>query len=191
MNLELLINKGGKLKKYSKGEYLFRQGESPKYLHILVSGKIKVFTLNKEGKEFTHQVFVGESFIGIPPIIIDEKYPSNAIVLRESEVIRINKECYYSAADANSNLYKGLLEELCLLHYHKSVMSSEISLHTPEHRILTLFKHVKEEDDIEMINLTRQEIADKVALRIETVIRAIKKLENKGILSIVKGKIYY
>jgi CRP-like cAMP-binding protein len=40
------------------------------------------------------------------------------------------------------------------------------------------------------VELSRQRIADMVGLRVETVIRAMKQLEQKGLISIQKGKVY-
>lgn len=41
-----------------------------------------------------------------------------------------------------------------------------------------------------MVKLTRQQIADMTGLRVETVIRSIRQMEEKGELVIDKGKVY-
>ena len=41
-----------------------------------------------------------------------------------------------------------------------------------------------------MIKLTRKEISHSTGLRIETVIRTIKKMEKEGKLEIINGKIF-
>ena len=38
--------------------------------------------------------------------------------------------------------------------------------------------------------LTRQQIANLTGMRVETVIRATKALENRGRVSIIKGKVF-
>jgi CRP-like cAMP-binding protein len=40
------------------------------------------------------------------------------------------------------------------------------------------------------VDLSRQQLADMLGLRVETVIRAIKKLQDKSIIIVKKGKIY-
>jgi CRP-like cAMP-binding protein len=40
------------------------------------------------------------------------------------------------------------------------------------------------------IDLTRQQIADMTGLRVETVIRSMRELHDKGQLNIEKGKVY-
>ena len=41
------------------------------------------------------------------------------------------------------------------------------------------------------IKLTRQQIADMTGLRVETVIRVMRQLHEKGVIQIQKGKVYF
>ena len=74
-------------------------------------------------------------------------------------------------------------------------MAQEISHEDPRHRILRLlnylktdiYKHTKKYSY--KVELTRQQIADLTGLRVETAIRAIKKLEKEGYIKIEKRKI--
>lgn len=70
-------------------------------------------------------------------------------------------------------------------------MSSE----RPEHRILTLLDYFKTysvknvvPNKCYKIDFTRQEMANLTGLRVETVIRAIKALDNKGEIKIMDRK---
>ena len=64
-------------------------------------------------------------------------------------------------------------------------------------RLLSLFAYLKDdqkiknEDDSYTINLTRKEIAELTGLRIETVIRSVKKMVSEGKLKMEKRKIIY
>jgi len=74
---------------------------------------------------------------------------------------------------------------------------SEISSHDPDHRIYTLLKYYKEKnaqpgDDSRIrIPFTRQQIADMSGLRVETVIRTVKKMEKEGKLVLDGHKIVF
>ena len=44
------------VKKYKKGEFLFIEGEEPKWLIFLISGSVKLYKTTANGKEiFIHQ----------------------------------------------------------------------------------------------------------------------------------------
>jgi CRP-like cAMP-binding protein len=78
---------------------------------------------------------------------------------------------------------------------YKFFILKEIACHTPEKKVITLLNYVKEKKNISLnepykVTLTRQEIAGMTGLRVETVIRAIRHLNEQGKLSINKGKVY-
>jgi CRP-like cAMP-binding protein len=67
--------------------------------------------------------------------------------------------------------------------------------HDPEHSISALLNYFKETKKnictkCNMVKLTRQQIADMTGLRVETVIRTIRSMHEKGDLHIKKGKVY-
>lgn len=65
----------------------------------------------------------------------------------------------------------------------------------PEYRLITLLNYLMQHKKnvcftCNKLLLTRKELAGMLGLRIETVIRTIKQLEQKELLSINKGKVY-
>jgi CRP-like cAMP-binding protein len=86
---------------------------------------------------------------------------------------------------------------LCQRLRYKSMVLSEISSYEPEHRIVALLKYFRTKNgrpDISgkiIIPYTRQQLADMSGLRVETVIRTVKKMEKDGKLSLDGHKIRY
>ena len=77
----------------------------------------------------------------------------------------------------------------------KSLLLKQIVLLNPEERIMHQPRDItRESRDTQqvkfMIKLTRKEISHMTGLRIETVIRTIKKIEKDGKLEIINGKIF-
>ncbi|MXV38798.1 cyclic nucleotide-binding domain-containing protein [Flavobacteriaceae bacterium Ap0902] len=193
---EDILAAGGELVTYKKGEVIFSQLDWPRYFFQIKSGAVAMNTLNEDGKEFTQGVFSrkGDSF-GEPPLFIDKNYPSTAKVLEDSKIYQLPKENFIQLLIEKPAYSLALNKKLSKMLYFKSKMSTEISLYDPEHRILTLFDFIKSKSGStgkhEKIDLTRQQIANLTALRVETVIRAIKSLEEKGELQIKNRKVYY
>ena len=74
-----------------------------------------------------------------------------------------------------------------------------MSCRKSEHRILSLLDTIKSEQ-IKLpgykvirlkIDYTRQQLAEMTGLRVETVIRVLRNLFDKNILTIEKGKVFY
>jgi CRP-like cAMP-binding protein len=71
---------------------------------------------------------------------------------------------------------------------------TEISSHEPEHRLITVLKYFRsklkaKDKSTEVFPFTRQQLADMTGLRVETVIRTVKKMEKEGKLHLEGHKI--
>jgi CRP-like cAMP-binding protein len=192
----LLIGYGAKKLSFSKGEIIFSEGDTSRYFYQIISGGVKMNNFNDDGKEFVQGIFSeGESF-GEPPMLINERYPANAVAITASEIYLLNKEKFFELLMANPEVLFKLTTGLAKRLYFKSIMASEISSHEPEHRVLKLIDYFKTkiskipDDQLYKVEITRQQIADLTGLRVETVIRSIKSLEKKGELNISSRKVY-
>lgn len=191
MNKRILYDYGAVLEKMNKNDFIFKAGEVPQYYYYLIEGSVRVYTLSEEGKEYTHKIFGKNQGIGTPPLLIGKPYPSMAVAKTNIEYLKLGKDKFEKLLDENPKFVKGLLKGLCEVIYFKSIMSSVISLHDPAQRISTLLKQLKTQKEREEIQLTRQQIANLTALRVETVIRAIKQMEQEGQLEIKNRKVYF
>ncbi|WZL87737.1 Crp/Fnr family transcriptional regulator [Salinimicrobium sp. 3283s] len=191
----LLLNHGAKRVPFSKGDQLFREGESALNFYQVASGEIKMNNYNQDGKEFIQGIFsIGQSF-GEPPLLANVKYPANAEAISDAEVFQLSKEQFLELLSSNPKVHLKITETLAKRLYYKAIMVSEISSQEPEHRILRIIDYLKHVDKVDgkftyRLNLTRQQLADLTGLRVETVIRATKSLEKKGELQIKKRKVY-
>ncbi|WP_338393978.1 Crp/Fnr family transcriptional regulator [Fulvitalea axinellae] len=191
---ETMIRYGGQLVTIKKGAMLFDQDDSAKYYFQVSKGKVKMCNVNDEGKEFVQGIFgPGESF-GEPPLFADFGYPAAAVALTEATLWRVEKNKFIELLLENPETHLEVTFALAKRLYYKSLMQREISQHQPERRILALIDYMKgeeglkEEDDYE-VPMTRQQVADMTGLRVETVIRTVKKLEKENELKIRKHKI--
>jgi CRP-like cAMP-binding protein len=191
----LLLNHGAKRVAFSKGDQLFREGESALNFYQIASGEIKMNNYNEDGKEFIQGIFsIGQSF-GEPPLLANVKYPANAEAISDAEVFQLTKEQFLELLSSNPRIHLKITETLAKRLYYKAIMVSEISSQEPEHRILRIIDYLKHVDKVEgqfayRLDLTRQQLADLTGLRVETVIRATKSLEKKGEVQINKRKVY-
>lgn len=193
---DLLVDFGAKKVSFSKGDQLFREGESALNFYQVHSGEIKMNNYNQDGKEFIQGIFaMGQSF-GEPPLLANVKYPANAEAISDAEVYQLPKMQFLKLLSSNPEIHLKITQTLAKRLFYKAIMVSEISSQEPEHRILRILDYLKkhvhklEEPFSFKVDLTRQQLADLTGLRVETVIRATKSLEKKGEIQIKKRKVY-
>jgi CRP/FNR family transcriptional regulator len=193
---DLLITWGGIFRKYQKDQTIFYEGDKAMFYYEVIEGSVKMVNINEDGKEFIQGIFkCGESF-GEPVLLIDEPYPACAVANEDCVLIRITRESFVQLLKEYPDIHLSFTRILAKRLYNKSLMSKEISSYGPEHRIETLLHILKKNINSLNVNklkvdLSRQQIADMTGLRVETVIRCMKKMQEKGILNIEKGKVYY
>lgn len=191
--IELLRKYGAVEKHLSKGQVLFKEGDTAVFYYQILAGSVKMNNYNEEGREIIQGIFTkGQSF-GEPAIFGDFPFPAFAEAIEESQLICLRTDLLYTLLKENFEVHQHLLSVLSNRLRYKAILSKEIKGYDAEHRILTLLNYLKSEakvEDLYAINITRQTIADLTGLRVETVIRAIKKLADMKKVQIIKRKLY-
>jgi len=128
-------------------------------------------------------------------LFIDKKYPVNAITFGECDVLKLPKENFEKLLDENPNISRDINKFLSERLYHKYIMLENNSSLKPDVRIKGALDYYKSYTQklapfSYEIPLTRQQLASLTALRVETVIRTVKKLEKEGVLKIINRKIF-
>ena len=195
IDIDMLLAWGAAFKKLAAGEIIFKEGAPANFYHQLVSGTVRWVNINEDGKEFLHMMIEPGECFGEMPFFDEESYAATAIADEDVVIIRLHKSTFLQLIKENSEIHFALSRLLAQRLRFKFLLLKEFANHDPEHSISTLFNHFKQTQrnicpDCNKIKLTRQQIADMMGMRVETVIRTIRNLHHKGQLHIEKGKVY-
>ncbi len=192
---ELLAEKKAYFFEVQKDEFIFLEDESASFYFQVIRGTVKMSSYSENGQEFIQGIFkAGQSF-GEPPLFGDFSYPNNAVATEKSEICRLPKEAFFELLKENHTIQWKFNSLLSNRLRYKSILLKEISSYWPDHVIMTLLNYLRdnsaeEEKSQFYVPFTRQQIADMTGLRVETVIRTVKKLQKDGKLEIRQHKIY-
>tara|TARA_R100000306_G_scaffold20291_1_gene24150 strand:- start:17503 stop:18090 length:588 start_codon:yes stop_codon:yes gene_type:complete len=189
----ILLDYQAEVIEYSVGDVIFSENQRALFYFQVQQGEVKMYNLNEDGKEFVQGMFTnGESF-GEPPLFGEFKYPASAIAISDVSIIKLGKEAFFSLLKEHFEIHLHMTATLSRRLSYKAMMMKEISVFPPEHRVLTVIDFLKLKDGNPpnfQVDLTRQQIADLIGLRVETVIRAVKKLEEDEEIKIINRKIH-
>ncbi len=192
---DFLMLTNAEVKRYYKGDVILTEGDRSQYFLYLKEGELSVFNFSEKGKELLqHKVKEGR-FFADPAILLDQPVPANVQVCSEKvEIVKVQRDRLIEyLKDHPEKLFEFTIS-MAKKTVQKSLLLKQIVLFNPEDRILQQLHNFKKEHSCEkertMINFTRKEISHMTGLRIETVIRAVKKMEKEGKLEIVNGKIF-
>lgn len=171
------------------------EGSNASFYHQLVKGKVKWFSSDDGGKEYIHHIIHNGECFGEIPLFDNEPYAATSVAEEDCILLRLHRSSFEHLIRCHPDIHfafsKLLAERLRL----KFMLVKELSCYSPVHRIITLINYLKHTNKNYCIKchkllLTRQQIANMTGLRVETVIRAMKDLEEQAMLTIEKGKVY-
>jgi len=198
MNIDesLLYSFGAETKIFKKGEMVFREGDQVQYYFQIIEGKVKLNTYNDEGKEFIHNILGKNQSFGDSLLFLDQQYPMNAVCLSPTELIRLPKNNFIQLLEKHPDISMEMNHCLSQHLYYKLVMIQNMASLNPSVRLKGLLDYLRSFQDEECehcfpVEFTRQQLANLVGLRVETVIRALKKMEQEGKIKIHNRKILY
>lgn len=189
----LLLDFGATIETMEASEFILSEGKRADFYFQIKTGEVKMYNINDNGKEFVQGIFYdGESF-GEPPLLGDFKYPASAATVKPTQLYKLSKTKLFELLTHNPEVNLKFTKALAKRLYYKATILKEISVHPPEHRILALIDFLKRKygsEELFQVELTRQQIADLTGQRVETVIRAVKQLEQEGELKIINRKVF-
>lgn len=192
----LLTSFQARKKAFEKGQVIFYEQSTPFYYFQVASGKVGMLCFQEDGKSFIQGIFEqGDSF-GEPPLIGEFPYPTRAVALKECEVWLLPKQGFLEILKANPGLNLYFTKILCQRIEQKATLLKTLCIKNPRKRILSFLnskntgKLLKQtQDGHYILPLTRQQLADSLSLRVETVIRALKDLEREGKIAFLGRKV--
>ncbi|KYH07310.1 hypothetical protein A1704_01145 [Chryseobacterium cucumeris] len=198
MNIDesLLHSFGAEDKDYKKREAVFREEDHALYYFQISEGKVKLNNYNENGKEFIHNILGKKQSFGEAMLFLNQNYPINAICLEDSRIIRLPKNNFFEMIKQNPDL--SLEMNACFSQeiFYKLKMVQSLASENPMQRLKGLLEYLKSYHDEDCqkcfhIEFTRQQIANLTGMRVETVIRTLKKMEKEGSIILKDRKILY
>ncbi|KMQ69056.1 hypothetical protein ACM39_06530 [Chryseobacterium sp. FH2] len=193
---DLLLAYGANYEKYEANQIIFHEGSIPKFYFQIASGIVELNNYHEDGKEFTQNILSDGQSFGESLLFNNRPYPMNAVAKTNCNILKLPKNDFLSLLSQNPevslNMFRCLSDRL----YYKYIMLFNNSSQDPLFKIKTIMNYLKNYNSYNepysfQVPLTRQQIANLTGLRVETVIRSVKKLENEKVLKIENGKIFY
>ncbi|TKC09215.1 Crp/Fnr family transcriptional regulator [Pedobacter frigoris] len=190
MTIKYLLDNHFKVVTYKKGEVIYEPDAHPRAVYFIKSGKVKMVTVNNDGKEFIQGIFKTNEYFGEPALLLDKPYLAYTIATQDSEIIPVGKTDFFELLEERSDFSMKLIKTLSNRLFYKAMMLEELANEQAEHRVRTLIQYLlKEVESAQELKVTRQQLADMSGLRVETVIRVVKKLSDQNEFKLNRGKV--
>ena len=179
---------------YKKKNEVYRPGEMPTCIFLIVEGKIKTSRINEDGKEFITGVYSKGEYFGYEALLKNQEYTDSAEAMEDSEVIVLPKDEFNQLIYSNREIAQKFVELLSnkveekeekLLH----LAYDSVRQRTAEALISLYHKFNTDENPNFEMAVSREDLANMVGTATESVIRVLSDFKDEGIITIRSGKI--
>jgi CRP/FNR family cyclic AMP-dependent transcriptional regulator len=174
-------------KSYARGSLILGAGDPTDSLYILVSGRMKVFMSDLEGKEVILAILGPNEFVGEMGLIDNSPRSANVVALDPCEIVCIAKpdfrRCLADNFDMSMTLMRGLVKRL----READNQIGSLALMDVFGRVARLLLETAEIIDGEKVvtkKLSKQDIARMIGASREMVSRVMKHLQTAGYIEI-------
>jgi CRP-like cAMP-binding protein len=182
-------------KAISRGEALFRAGESPESVIVLTRGLVKVVRHAPDGSESILGLFGPRDAVGLIAVLSRRPFPATAIALTDQvEAVFVAASTMLEAMKLDASLAmavnQSVTQQATVLRVKIDVMSAGQVAQRLASLLVNLAERFGDEQEdgttLVPVVLTRGELSCLVGARVETTIRVLSAWQKQGILETTK-----
>jgi CRP/FNR family cyclic AMP-dependent transcriptional regulator len=189
-----LISDDREVAEFKKKHILYVEGHRPHSIFYLVSGKIKGYKSNDDGKDFIGNIYTAGDFFGYAPVLENITYTETTEVLEDAEVMLIPKDDFISLLTNDTQVAKQFIQLLS-----KNIIEKEEALVNMAYnslrkkvafgliQVLEIYR--KDKNDKEVLELSRENLAQVTGVATESLIRTLADFKSENLIALHPGKI--
>lgn len=174
---------------YRKKQILYTEGQRPKAVYYVISGKVKIFKANDDGKELITNIYSKGDFFGYTYILEEISYKENAQILEDAQLMLIPRDDFMSLISTDFTVanqfikmitHNVLEKEESLLNLAYNSLRKKVA-----YQILQVVDKFRNSDpDTKSINLSRESLAQAAGIATESLIRTLSDFKSEKLIDI-------
>ena len=189
-------SKGVRIDKYLPGDSIFVIGERLLHYYYISEGTVELKSFAGKTKKSVNSIKHSGEGLGDFIMFTGERSFFSAVALSNCKILKMSKTDFLVLLERHPELSLRLLYDMSNGLYYKSLMSEIYLKDSTSEKVITILDYLKRNETDQnpysfQIPLTRREIGNLIGMRVETVIRTIKRLEKQNVLKIIDQKIFY
>lgn len=173
---------------FRRKELIFLEGQSAFDLYYVISGEIKTYKVNYEGKELITGFAHAGDFLGYIPLIEDRPHHESAEVMEDAEVAVISKHEFLELIYSSKNIAKKFIRLLSTNLVETESRLLDIAYQSVRQRVAGALLKIKdlprENGGNPVITITRKDISNLIGTATESLNRTLADLKEEGLIEI-------
>ena len=173
---------------WRKKDQVIREGEYPKGVYYVMSGKIKINWENEFGQKYITELIGPGGFFGYEALLKEGTYQANAEVLEEAELSFIPKDDFLNLLHGNRDFSSLLIKHLANHVVEKEEQLIKLAYNSIRKRVadalVQIHRQQSDEKNPFVISMLRNDLANLIGTTKESVIRTLSDFKSEGLIQI-------
>ncbi len=182
------LSENRELRHFKKKDLIFREGDHPRWLYYVESGKVKIFKTSDDGRELIVKVAQGGDFLGFLALFKEATYPESAAALEDCSIKLVPKQDFAALVFGNRDVNARFIKMLANHIAEREQQLIELAYNSVRKRVATALVNLAEQSG-PAIHLLREDLAAIAGTAKETLIRTLTDFKNEGMLEITDGAV--
>lgn len=179
---------------YSKKQTIYTEGQRPRAVYHIVSGKVKIAKTNDEGKEYITSLHGPGEYFGYTAVVEDAPYTDEAQALEETKLMLIPREDFIQLLSKNRSISQRFIKLIT----HDIIEKEEDLLNLAygslrkkvAYGLIQLLETYKtEENGKPVISLSREHMAQSIGIATESLVRTLGDFKDEKLVDVQTGKV--
>lgn len=189
-----LISGERDIHRFKKKHVLFSEGLRPSTVYFMISGKVKEYLINEDGKELITNMYTKGDFFGYTAILEDISYTETAQVIEDAELMLIPKSDFLQLIYNDRQVAKQFINLLTHNVREKEERLLNLAYNSLRKKVATgiievIDKFKDEKEGKLFVDISRDDLANVVGSAQESMIRTLKEFKTENLIEIIEGNI--
>ena len=166
------------LKRYEKGQYIFHQGETPRYMYVLGSGRVGINRVTASGRSLlVEEISDAGDIFGEVYLFLGHPYGISTEILEEALVVRLDSFAFEGSL--SRNLLTLFARKAFMLSKRVQILASP----SIREKVARFIMEFSDENGMTP-EMSRELMADYMGVTRPSLSRELAKLKSQGIIDI-------
>ncbi len=185
---------GRNTNKYKKKQVIYFEGNRPSRLFYIVSGKVKTYKTNDDGKELVVELFSKGDFLGYTPLLEGTNYKKTGEAIEETELAIIPKDDFDELINSSHEVARTFIKLLAKNVREKEEHLLGLAYNSLRKKVATALLTLEDKYNPELkenfsIDISRENLATIAGTATESLIRTLADFKSEHIIDMEHGHI--
>lgn len=171
------------LRKYSKKEKVFEEGQTARWLYFIVDGCVKEYQLNEFGKELTTTLYRAGDFFGYYPLLTGTEYSNNASIVEDATLRLVPKKDFSILLFNNRDFASQFIKMIAGRAEDTEKQLIDMAYSSVRKKVANAIAAYLDEDSHKFV-VSREDLASKAGTAKETLIRTLSDFKSEKVIEI-------